>query len=73
MCLLLQVDSKLELTGMFDGERSYEIIVVLKSSFEFVRKARTDDATLVILNKCGYNHLIAALRWINSNLSLSLL
>ena len=42
MCLLL--------TGMFDGERSYEIIVVLKSSVEFVRKARTDDATLTILN-----------------------
>ena len=41
MCLLLQVDSKLELTGMFDGERSYEIIV---------RKARTDNATLMILN-----------------------
>ena len=29
MCLLLQVDSKLELIGVFDDERSYEKIVVL--------------------------------------------
>ena len=57
MCLLLQVDSKLELIGMFDGEGSYEIIVVLKYSVEFVRKARTDDATLMILNQFCYNHL----------------
>ena len=37
VCLLLQISSKLELTGMFDDEKSCEIVVIFRCSIGFVR------------------------------------
>ena len=39
VCLLdlLQIGSKLELTGIFDDEKSFEIVVILRFSVKFVR------------------------------------